>query len=118
MNRDRATFSREQFEPIQQYQPMSFNHRITEKLDAWRQRSHNRFSSREIFREEFLTYADEIMMSDYNDHVEKLFYINKENNKEDLETIKQAIAEFKCFMRDISTSMDALTKPLPPKKKK
>lgn len=102
----------------QQYPSFSFNHELTEEINTWRKNNHNRFATKEIFREEFLWFVDWLLSRDYKEHVEKLFYIYKQNNKEDLETIKEAIAEFKCFMRDISTSMDALTKPLSPKKKK
>jgi hypothetical protein len=115
MNRDYATFNRESIDssPMNPYEsPMSFMHRITDILDVWRQKNNKKFTSAEIFREEFLKLTDELMMNDYQQNLAKL----QNENKWDIEDM---FNDLKMVMNINSDNLkDYMDKTLSPKKKK
>jgi|GEM_PF-4989112 len=115
MNNSNVSFNRESVDSSPMYpheSPMSFMHRITDMLDAWRQKNNKKFASAEIFREEFLKLTDELMMNDYQQNLAKL----QNENKWDIEDM---FNDLKMVMNINSDNLkDYMDKTLSPKKKK
>lgn len=109
----------------QQYPSFSFNHELTEEINTWRKNNHNRFATKEIFREEFLWFVDWLLSRDYKEQVNRLFNRNrhdieefKKETKTKLDDMRNQTHALNRWLSDLISIVSLLKKDLSPKKKK
>jgi len=83
---------------------------FTKMIDQWRIENNNKFSSKEIFREEFLKFIDCEVMSRFQKAMDETFRHNRESHEDALKQMRQEQKDLWYSLQDNTKALTELAR--------